>query len=83
MTLDNIAQAPPDEFVPDPDVCREFNVTPMTLWRWDRDPKLGFPPPLQIRRRNFRSRRQLDQFKQTLISNAMDVRDARRDKVQL
>jgi hypothetical protein len=31
----------PDELVPDPQVAREFNVTLMTLWRWDRDPKLA------------------------------------------
>ncbi len=77
MPLDNIAKDAPDELVPDPDVCREFNVTPMTLWRWDHDLKLEFPPPLQIRHRNFRSRRQLELFKQTLIRNAMDARDAR------
>jgi hypothetical protein len=29
----------PDELVPDPQVAREFSVTLMTLWRWDRDPK--------------------------------------------
>ena len=28
----------PDELVPDPQVAREFNVTLMTLWRWDHDP---------------------------------------------
>src|SRR5450755_4774318 len=28
----------PDELVPDPQVAREFNVSLMTLWRWDRDP---------------------------------------------
>ena len=31
----------PDELVPDPQVAREFNVTLMTLWRWDHDPKLA------------------------------------------
>ena len=31
----------PDELVPDPRVAREFNVTLMTLWRWDHDPKLA------------------------------------------
>ena len=27
----------PDELVADPQVAREFSVTLMTLWRWDRD----------------------------------------------
>jgi hypothetical protein len=31
----------PDELVPDRQVAREFNVSLMTLWRWDRDPKLA------------------------------------------
>jgi hypothetical protein len=59
----------PDELVPDPQVAREFNVTLMTLWRWDRDPRLaelGWEPPLKIRRRNYRRRRPLEKFKAAL-----------------
>jgi hypothetical protein len=37
----------PDEevgaLVPDPQVCREFQITSMTLWRRDHDPELKFP----------------------------------------
>src|ERR1700693_1718816 len=53
----------PDELVPDPQVAREFNVTLMTLWRWDHDPKLaelGWEPPVKIRTRNYRRRRPLE-----------------------
>jgi hypothetical protein len=57
----------PDEFVPDTFVCREFGVTAMTLWRWGHDAILKFPPAIKIRRRNFRSRRALEQFKASLI----------------
>jgi hypothetical protein len=35
-----------DDLVPDPKVILEFGVTAMTLWRWDQDPELGFPPPM-------------------------------------
>jgi len=59
----------PDELVPAPQVAREFNVTLMTLWRWDRDPRLaelGWEPPLKIRRRNYRRRRPLEKFKAAL-----------------
>jgi hypothetical protein len=59
----------PDELVPDPQVAREFNVTLMTLWRWDRDPKLaelGWEPPVKIRKRNYRRRRPLENFKVAL-----------------
>ncbi len=61
-----------DELVPDPQVWREFNVTPMTGWRWDHDPELGFPPPLRIRNRKFRSRKALDEFKARLVADALE-----------
>jgi hypothetical protein len=60
---------PKDELVPDPRVCEEFGITLMTLWRWDHDPKLKFPPAIKIRKKNYRSRRQLEQFKQHLITH--------------
>jgi predicted DNA-binding transcriptional regulator AlpA len=56
-----------EELVPDPQVCREFGITLMTLWRWDHDEELKFPPAIQIRKKNYRSRRELEQFKQRLI----------------
>jgi hypothetical protein len=43
----------PDELVSDPQVAREFNVSPMTLWRWDHDPELaelGWEPPVKSER---------------------------------
>ena len=64
-----------DEFVPDPQVQKEFNVTSMTLFRWDRDPDLGFPPKIKIRDKNYRSRRQLEKFKADLIAKAMSERE--------
>jgi hypothetical protein len=58
--------------VADPAVQREFNVSAMTLWRWDRDPDLGFPPPIKIRKRKFRSRQLLDEFKSRLLDQAIE-----------
>jgi len=49
----------------------------MTAWRWDRDVALiamGWPAKIQIRGRNFRSRRQLEQFKAALIRKAIEER---------
>jgi hypothetical protein len=63
-----------DELVPDPQVCKEFGITAMTLWRWDRDPELDFPPPVKIRKKNYRSRQLLEQFKQRVITNAIAAR---------
>jgi hypothetical protein len=49
----------------------------MTAWRWDGDPALialGWPARIRIRRRNFRSRQQLEQFKAALIRKAIEER---------
>jgi hypothetical protein len=67
----------PDELVPDPIVCREFNISAMTLWRWDHDPELaalGLPPPVIIRKRKFRVRRQLESFKRCMLRRAIEQR---------
>jgi len=40
-------------FVPAPEVCARYGISQMSLWRWLNDPELGFPRPIQIRRRNF------------------------------
>jgi predicted DNA-binding transcriptional regulator AlpA len=64
----------PDNLIPDPVVCAEFGVTAMTLWRWTRDTELNFPPPIAIRNRNFRSRRQLEAFKARMLRKAIRQR---------
>jgi hypothetical protein len=61
----------PDQFVPDPQVWREFNITEMTLHRWDNDEALGFPPKIKIRSRNFRSRAALEAFKAKMLRQAI------------
>jgi predicted DNA-binding transcriptional regulator AlpA len=50
------------KLLPDPKVCERYNVTPMTLWRWDHDPDLNFPKPIRIRSRKYRDERELDAF---------------------
>ena len=50
------------------DVRRRFGISDMSLWRWVKDPAIGFPQPMRINnRRYFRideieafERRQLD-----------------------
>jgi hypothetical protein len=63
-----------DELVPDPAVAREFNISLMTLVRWSQDPSLDFPPKIQIRKRNFRSRRALEAFKRRMLRSAIAQR---------
>jgi len=50
------------KLLPDPKVCERYDVTPMTIWRWDRDPDLNFPKPIRIRNRKYRDERELDDF---------------------
>jgi len=61
----------PDTLVPDPQICAEFGVSAMTLWRWDRDPELQFPARISIRGRNFRSRKEIEKFKARLLRGAI------------
>jgi hypothetical protein len=70
----NINDTVPDSFVPDSVVARELGVTLMTVWRYDHDPemdKLGWPARVQIRKRNSRSRNQLEKFKAAMLRRAM------------
>jgi len=63
-----------DELVTDPQVIRELGITAMSLWRWDRDKTLieaGWPPPIRIRHRKFRSRRALEAFKAEMARRAI------------
>jgi hypothetical protein len=69
--VDLVADEDVGELVPDPQVCREFQITAMTLWRWDHDPELEFPPPIRIRKRKFRRRSALEIFKRQLVRNAI------------
>ena len=67
-----------DTLVPDPQVQRKSSgVTAMSIWRWDRDPeliKLGWPPPIRIRSRKFRSRIALEDFKRVMARRAIEQR---------
>jgi predicted DNA-binding transcriptional regulator AlpA len=63
-----------DTFVPDPQVWKELGISSMTGWRWQRDPDLDFPPRIQIRGRNFRSRKQLERWKAEMLRRSIGER---------
>jgi len=63
-----------DRLVPQPKVEQEFDRTSMSLWRWLRDPELGFPQPIKIRNRNFWLRSDLDAFKRRMVDEALRSR---------
>ena len=70
--MSDIEHIEPDELVPEAQVRREFgDVTPMTVWRWDHDPMIRFPRPVMIRKRKYRSRKELEEFKQRLLRDAI------------
>jgi hypothetical protein len=53
-----------DELVPDKQARKECGgVSRMTFYRWEKDPKLQFPPAIKINKRKYRSRILLEQFK--------------------
>jgi hypothetical protein len=68
-----------DKLVSDTEVAAELGVTSMSLWRWDRDIKmigLGWPVPVRLNRRKFRSRAALEAFKAKLVDLAIQERAA-------
>jgi hypothetical protein len=74
----NMTDNQPDELVPDPQVGKELGVTLMTIWRWDRDPKmvaLGWPPPVYIRKRKYRGRKLFEKFKSAALRRAIKTRN--------
>ena len=50
------------QLISDRKVMERYDVTAMTLWRWDKDPNLNFPKPIRIRGRKYRSAEELDAF---------------------
>jgi predicted DNA-binding transcriptional regulator AlpA len=61
-----------NELVPDRKARMEVGgVSAMTFYRWDHKPGMGFPPPVRINGRNYRSRLALDEFKNRLISELL------------
>jgi hypothetical protein len=49
-------------YIPNRQVCERYGVAPSTLFRWDRNPALGFPAPIDINGRKYRDQDELDAF---------------------
>lgn len=55
-----------------PQVQRRYNITYVTLWRWMKDPAMGFPKPLKIsNRRNLFLLSELEAFERSRVSASM------------
>ena len=57
------------DLLPDPQVARRYNVNPRTLYRWDRQPNLGFPQPLLINRRKYRRLSELETWERQRVAD--------------
>jgi predicted DNA-binding transcriptional regulator AlpA len=44
---------PEKRYLPGPKVAARYHVTDMSIYRWERDPRLNFPQPIRIGRRKF------------------------------
>lgn len=42
-----------ENYLTAPQVRKRYSVTDMSLWRWQKNPDLGFPTPLVINRRRY------------------------------
>ncbi|KMO21624.1 helix-turn-helix transcriptional regulator [Methylobacterium platani] len=43
----------PGEMLPAAHVRQRYAISDMTLWRWEKDPKLDFPKPIRINGRRY------------------------------
>ena len=71
--IDSAGDEPPDQFVADPQVATELDVSLMTMWRYDQSKEmaaLGWPEKITINKRNFRSRRKLESYKIAMVKRA-------------
>lgn len=50
--------------------ARLGNITDMTLWRWERDPRLNFPQPVRINRRKYFRQSDLEAWAETQFGGA-------------
>ena len=49
-------------FIPDRQVRERYGVCASTLFRWDKNPAVGFPRPIDINGRKYRDEAELDAF---------------------
>lgn len=57
-----------DDLLPDPLVAKRYKVTSRTISRWDTDPKLGFPKPIEINGRKYRRKTELEEFERAHVA---------------
>jgi predicted DNA-binding transcriptional regulator AlpA len=54
-------------------LARYLNVSAMCIWRWQRDPKLGFPQPTRINGISYTDREAVDAWMRSRIGKRENV----------
>lgn len=57
-----------DDYLTGPDVDRRYKHSPITRWRWSKDPELGFPKPLKIKNRLYYRRSDIEAFERRMAA---------------
>ena len=55
-------------YLPGPKVAARYDVTAMSIYRWERDPRLNFPRPIRIGRRKFWDEAELEVWERSRAS---------------
>jgi hypothetical protein len=66
-----------DALVGDTQFIQEIDISNNTKCRWDLDPEmhaLGWPVPVKIKDRNYRSRHAIEAFKANMLKHAIEKR---------
>ena len=60
--------SPQECFLTGPKIDARYGISAMTRWRWQRDPKLGFPPPMKINGRKLWRLSELESWERSRTS---------------
>jgi len=51
------------------ELARYLGISEMSLWRWQRDPKLGFPQPTRINGISYTDREAIDEWMRCRVTS--------------
>lgn len=72
MKTHNSKSSNPTELLSGPEVQVRYRRSHVTIWRWTRDPDLGFPAPLRINGYKYWRLADLEAWEQGLVSSGSE-----------
>ena len=64
----------PRRFLTGPQVCSRYSITDMSLWRWLKDPTIGFPQPtMRVKDRRYWLEADLIAWERTQLPRGEDT----------